>query len=140
MISEGSKTISSIVGFSGRSTILLRRRRIGLHGGLLAGDAGDDGVAGVGGGLLAHDDVVTVEDAGVDHRLAAHPQHEELAVAGEVLGRGSVSSTFSAASTPVPAATSPTRGTWRTGRRSTACAGPDVVADLDGARLGGVAA
>ena len=30
------------------------------------------------------DDEVTVEDAGVDHRLAAHPEHEQLAVAGEV--------------------------------------------------------
>ena len=34
-------------------------------------------------------------------------------------GTGSVSSMFSWASTSVPAATSPTTGTWRTGRRST---------------------
>ncbi len=33
-------------------------------------------------------------------------------------GRGMTSSTFSLASTPVPAATSPTSGTWQTGRRS----------------------
>ena len=39
-------------------------------------------------GLLAHDDVVAVEDAGVDHGVAAHPQHEELAVAGEVFRDG----------------------------------------------------
>ena len=35
-------------------------------------------------------------------------------------GRGSSSSTFSCASTSVPAATSPTSGTWRAGRRSIA--------------------
>ena len=39
-------------------------------------------------GCDADDDVVAVEDAGVDHRLAADPQHEEVAVAGEVLGDG----------------------------------------------------
>ena len=39
-------------------------------------------------GLLADDDVVAVEDAGVDHRVAPHPEHEQLAVAGEVLGEG----------------------------------------------------
>ena len=33
-------------------------------------------------------------------------------------GLGHYSSTFSCASTAVPAATSPTRGTWRVGRRS----------------------
>ena len=33
--------------------------------------------------MSAHDEV-TVENARVDHRLAAHLQHEELAVAGEV--------------------------------------------------------
>ena len=36
--------------------------------------------------LLAHDDVVAVEDAGLDHGVAADPEHEEDAVAGEVLG------------------------------------------------------
>ena len=35
--------------------------------------------------LGPHDDEVAVEDADVDHRLAAHPQHEQLAVAREVL-------------------------------------------------------
>ena len=39
-------------------------------------------------------------------------------------GSGIVSSMFSAASTPVPAATSPTSGTWRTGRRSIAAPEP----------------
>ena len=52
--------------------------------GLLAGDAGDDDVALLGGGLLADDDVVTVEDAGLDHRVAPHPQHEHRAFTGEV--------------------------------------------------------
>ena len=55
---------------------------------LLAGDAGDDGLAVLGRGLAAHDDVVAVEDAGLDHRVAAHAQHEEVAVAGEVFGDG----------------------------------------------------
>ena len=54
-------------------------------------------------------------------------------------GTGMTSSTFSWASTSVPAATSPTRGTWRTGRRSTAAPEVGVAADLDGAGLGGVA-
>ena len=36
--------------------------------------------------LRAHDDEVTVEDADVDHRLAPHAEHEQLAVTGEVLG------------------------------------------------------
>ena len=35
-------------------------------------------------GLGPHDDEVAVEDAGVDHRLAPDPQHEQLAVAGEI--------------------------------------------------------
>jgi hypothetical protein len=35
--------------------------------------------------LGADDDVVAVEDAGVDHRLAADAQHEQVAVSGEVL-------------------------------------------------------
>ena len=65
-----------------------RRRRNVLTVRLLAGDAGDDDVARFGRGLLAHDDVVAVEDAGVDHGLAADPQHEEHAVAGEVFGDG----------------------------------------------------
>ena len=43
---------------------------------------------GVGVGLLAHDDVVAVEDAGVDHGVAPDADHEELAVAGEVLRDG----------------------------------------------------
>ena len=38
------------------------------------------------GGLLGDDDEVAVEDAGVDHRVAAHAEHEELALAGEVGG------------------------------------------------------
>ena len=92
-------------------------------------------------GCDADDDVVAVEDAGVDHRLAADPQHEQVAVAGEVRrGRGSTSSTFSAARTPVPAATSPRSGTWRTGRRSTDRARARLERDLDRARLARVAA
>ena len=40
---------------------------------------------GFGLGLATHHDVVAVEDAGVDHRVAADPQHEQVAGAGEVL-------------------------------------------------------
>ena len=47
---------------------------------------------------------------------------------------------FSAASTPVPAATSPTSGTWRTGPALDGRAGRRLERDLDRARLGGVAA
>ena len=38
-------------------------------------------------GLRAGDDEVAVEDAGVDHRLASDPEHEQIAVAGEVGGQ-----------------------------------------------------
>ena len=55
-------------------------------------------------------------------------------------GTGSSSSTFSSASTSVPAATSPTSGTWRTGRRSMAAPGVRVPPHLDRAGLGRVAA
>ena len=72
-------------------------RRVGGHqrhppvGGLIrldrrlaVGDAGNDDVALLGGGLLDDDHEVAVEDAGVDHRVAADPEHEQIAVAGEV--------------------------------------------------------
>ena len=36
----------------------------------------------------AGDDEVAVEDAGVDHRVAPDPQHEQVALAGEVGGEG----------------------------------------------------
>ena len=76
------------VGVLGPEHDLVAAPEEGLHRGLLARDAGDDGVAGIGRGLLAHDHVVAVEDAGVDHGVAADPHHEELAVAGEVFGDG----------------------------------------------------
>ena len=41
-------------------------------------------VALVGGLLLDGDDEVAVEDALLDHRVAAHPEHEQVAFAGEV--------------------------------------------------------
>ena len=41
-----------------------------------------------GGRPAAGDDEIAVEDAGLDHRVAADPQHEQLAVAGEVGGEG----------------------------------------------------
>ncbi len=86
--SLGSKTISSMVEFSGRSTILLRRRRKVLTVASSPGMPAMTVSPGCGVGLLAHDDVVAVEDAGLDHRVAAHAQHEEHAVAGEVLRDG----------------------------------------------------
>ena len=83
--SPGSNTMSSSAGFAGRSVILPRLREVGLDRRLLAGDAGHDDVAVLGRRLLADHHVVAVEDAGLDHRVAADPQHEELPVAGEVL-------------------------------------------------------
>src|SRR5690606_30841251 len=57
---------------------------VGLHGGLVAGDAGHDDVAVLGRRLGPAHDVVAVDDGGLDHGVAAHPQHEQVAVAGEV--------------------------------------------------------
>ena len=57
---------------------------VGLHGGLVAGDPGDDDVAVVGGGLGPADDVVAVDDGRLDHRVAPDPQHEQVALAREV--------------------------------------------------------
>ena len=37
--------------------------------------------------LRAGDDEVAIHDADVDHRVAADPQHEQVAGAGEVLGK-----------------------------------------------------
>ena len=88
MTSAGSKTISSSVGVLGPEHDLVAPPEEGLDRGLLARDPGDDGVARIGRRLLAHDDVVAVEDAGVDHGVAADPEHEELAVAGEVFRDG----------------------------------------------------
>ena len=64
------------------------RLREGLDGRFVSGDAGHDDVAVVRRRLLTADDEVAVQDAGVDHRLAAHAQHEQLAVAGEVHRQG----------------------------------------------------
>lgn len=111
----------------------------GLHGALLAGDTGHDGVAAVGRGLLADDDVVAVEDAGADHRVAPHADHEELAAAGEVLGEGQ-------ALLDVLGREHAGAGRDVADERHVADRPPldrsarlDVVADLDGAWLGVVA-
>jgi hypothetical protein len=89
--------------------------------------------------LLADHHEVAVEDPGVDHGVAPDPQHEQGALAGEVGGHGTSSSTFSLARTSVPAGDvaderdvadrPPLGGHARRG----------VVADLDGSRLGRVA-
>ena len=60
----------------------------GLDGGLVARDAGHDDLAPLGGGLGPGDDEVAVEDARVDHRVPTDPQHEQVAVPGEVGGQG----------------------------------------------------
>ena len=60
---------------------------VGLDGGLVARDAGDDDLAPLGGGLGPGDDEVAVEDAGVDHGVPTDPQHEQVAVPGEVGGQ-----------------------------------------------------
>src|SRR3954452_19396795 len=60
---------------------------VGLDGALFAGKAGDDDVALLGRGLRSGDDVVAVEDAGVDHRVAPYAEHEQVAVASEVGGQ-----------------------------------------------------
>ena len=88
VISSASKTISSIAAFSGRSTILPRRRRNVLTVASSPGMPATTVSPGSADVLLAHHDVVAVEDAGVDHRVAADPEHEQRAVAGEVLGEG----------------------------------------------------
>ena len=61
---------------------------VGLDRRLVAGDTGDDDVAFSCGGLAVAHDVVPVEDADVDHRLAPDPQHEQFTVSGEVGGHG----------------------------------------------------
>src|SRR5690606_17432427 len=60
----------------------------GLDRRLVARDAGHHDVPRVGGRLRPADDVVAVEDAGLDHRVAPDPEHEQLALAGEVDGEG----------------------------------------------------
>ena len=80
--------MSSSTSFAGPQDDLAPLAQEGLDRRFLARDAGDDDVAVVGGVLLAHDHVVAVEDPGVDHRVAPDPEHEQVAVAGEVLGEG----------------------------------------------------
>ena len=53
----------------------------------LVGDAGHHDVTLLRVGLLADHDEVALDDAGVDHRVALDPQHEQRAGAGEVLGQ-----------------------------------------------------
>ena len=55
---------------------------------LVAGDAGHHDVALLGHLLGPGHDEVAVEDAGLDHRLAPDPEHEEVALAAEVGGDG----------------------------------------------------
>ena len=58
--------------------------RIGLDRGFFAGDTGNNDLAVLGGIATRYDDIVTVVDAGVDHRGAPNPQHVELAFAREL--------------------------------------------------------
>ena len=133
--------MSSIVALAGRSTILPRLRRkvftVASSPGMPATTMSPLSAS----ACWRDDDVVAVEDAGVDHRVAADPQHEQLAVAGEVLGdAGSISSTFSAASTPVPAATSPSERDVADRPALDRRAGGRLERDLDRAGLARVAA
>ena len=83
-MSSASNSIGAIDALAGTRRDLRALALIGLHRRLAAGDAGDDDVAVVRGRLLHGDHEVAVEDAELDHRVAAHPQHEQLALAGEV--------------------------------------------------------
>ena len=56
--------------------------------GLVAGDPRHDDVAVVGRLLLTGDDVVAIENAGLDHRVAADAQHEQITFAREIGGEG----------------------------------------------------
>src|SRR5262249_58975741 len=53
-----------------------------LHRRLVA-DEGDHDVAALGGDLLADEDVVAAEDAGLDHRVAVDAQAEDVAAAAD---------------------------------------------------------
>ena len=59
---------------------------VGLDGGLATRNAGHNDVAIVRIRDLGGHNEIAVEDAEVDHRIAAHPEHEEFAVAGEIDG------------------------------------------------------
>src|SRR5690606_6097583 len=61
-----------------------------LHGGLFIRGHGHDDVAVVRGGLLPDDDVVLVEDAGIDHAVPLYGKDEMLAVAHHFFGKGNV--------------------------------------------------
>ena len=55
--------------------------------GRLALDQGGHDLAVLGGLLLAHHDVVAVADGGLDHRVTAHLEQEQRALAHELLGQ-----------------------------------------------------
>ena len=57
---------------------------VALDGAFAAIDARDDDVADFRFGLVARHHVVAIPDADIDHRIAPHSQHEELAAAREV--------------------------------------------------------
>ena len=77
-LATGRRPCPPCAAFAGRSTILSRLRRnvltVASSPGMPATTMSPFSAV----VLLAHDDVVAVEDAGVDHRVAADPQHEEL--------------------------------------------------------------
>src|SRR5450432_983102 len=65
-------------GVGGLEPDAVTLRVVALHRGLVV-DHGDHDVAAAGLELLLHEDVVAVEDAVLDHRLALHAQREDLA-------------------------------------------------------------
>ena len=82
--SSASNSIGASRAFDGQQGDLAALAGERLDRGLVAGDAGHDDVAVVGRALGVAHDVVAVDDGGLDHRVAPHPQHEEVALAGEV--------------------------------------------------------
>ena len=75
-------------GLEGRSTTLLPLRLKVFTVASSPGMPATTMSPSLGLGLLADDDVVAVEDAGVDHRVAPNLEHEQLPVSGEVLRQG----------------------------------------------------
>ena len=58
----GGMIVASLIDIAGSSDV--------VDGGFVAGNAGNDDVSSVGGGLGSGHDEITIEDADVDHRVA----------------------------------------------------------------------
>lgn len=102
--------MGSIVEFSGCRRIWSASRKKRLTVAPSSMMAHDD-IAVVGHRLLLHNHVVAIVDAGLDHGLAAHREHEGGGIADDTVGSVMVSVMFSSARIGEPAATLPTKGT-----------------------------